>query len=136
MHIKLASYNLHMALEKAFAINASPSNIWDTLVSEFATADESTYEVEQSIINEFIALNVKFQDGIRAPITYRLMPRDDHTEVVATMHPVGLRYTIFKIITLGRADVNYEMGLAVGLSNLKRAVEGEQVGREPEVELD
>ena len=40
------------------------------------------------------------------------------------MHPEGLRYTIFKIITLGRSDINYEMGLVVGLSNLKAAVEG------------
>lgn len=113
-----------MPLEKAFAINANPSKVWDVLVSEFPIADEDAYEIEQTIINEFLALNVKFQDGIRAHITYRLIPHDDHTEVVATMHPVGLRYAVFKAITLGRADVNYELGLAVGLSNLKQAVEG------------
>lgn len=117
-----------MALEKAFAINAEPPRIWDALVSEFRLANEGAYEVEQSIINEYLALRVKFQDGIEAQITYRLIPKDDHTEVVASMQPEGLRYAIFKMITLGRADINYEMGLVVGLSNLKAAVEGGQNG--------
>lgn len=119
-----------MALEKAFAIKAAPSKIWDVLVSDFRLADDSSYEVEQSIINEYLALNVRFQDGIRAQITYKLVPRDDHTEVIATMHPVGLRYAIFKAITLGRADINYELGLVVGLSNLKEAVEGTASGND------
>jgi hypothetical protein len=114
-----------MAIEKAFAINAEPPKVWDALVSEFNLADESFYEVEQSIINEFLALRVTFQDGIEAQITYRLVPRDDHTEVVATMQPEGLRYAIFRMITMGRSDINYEMLLVVGLSNLKAAVEGE-----------
>ena len=113
-----------MAIEKAFAINAAPPKVWDALVSEFNLADESIYEVEKSIINEFLALRVTFQDGIEAQITYRLIPRDDHTEVIATMQPEGLRYAIFRMITMGRSDVNYEMVLVVGLSNLKAAVEG------------
>jgi len=112
-----------MAIEKAFAINASPSEIWDTLVRDFSMAEEGVYEVEKSIINELLALRVKFQDGIEAQIEYRLVPRDNHTEVVATMYPEGLRYAIFKMMTLGRADINYELSLAVGLSNLKSAVE-------------
>ena len=113
-----------MAIEKVFAINAAPPKVWDALVSEVNLADESIYEVEQSIINEFLALRVTFQDGIEAQITYRLIPRDDHTEVIATMQPEGLRYAIFRMITMGRSDVNYEMVLVVGLSNLKAAVEG------------
>lgn len=113
-----------MAIEKAFAINAEPPKVWDALVSEFNLADDSTYEVEQSIINEFLALRVTFQDGIEAQITYRLIPKDGHTEVVATMQPEGLRYAIFRMITMGRSDINYEMVLVVGLSNLKAAVEG------------
>jgi hypothetical protein len=111
-------------MEKAFAIHAEPPKVWDALVSEFTLADRDSYEVEKSIINEFLALRVTFQDGIQAQITYRLIPKDDHTEVIATMHPEGLRYAIFKMITLGRSDINYEMGLVVGLSNLKAAVEG------------
>ena len=111
-------------MEKAFAINAEPPKIWEALVAEFNLADESTYEVEQSITNEFLALRVRFQDGIEAQITYRLIPRDDHTEVIATIQPEGFRYALFRIITMGRSDINYEMILVVGLANLKEAVEG------------
>ena len=111
-------------MEKAFAINAEPPKIWDALVAEFNLADESIYEVEQSIINEFLALRVKLQDGIEAQITYRLVPQDGHTVVIATIQPEGLRYALFRIITMGRSDINYEMSLVVGLSNLKEAVEG------------
>ncbi len=113
-----------MAVEKAFAINAEPPKIWDALTREINLAEEDVYEVEESIINEYLALRVKFQDGIEAHISYRLIPRDDHTEVVATMHPEGLRYAVFQMITFGRSDINYEMGLVVGLANLKAAVEG------------
>ena len=113
-----------MSIEKAFAINAEPPRIWDALTKEISLAEEDVYEVEESIINEYLALRVRFQDGIEAQISYRLVPRDDHTEVVATMQPEGLRYAIFQMITLGRSNVNYEMGLVVGLANLKEAVEG------------
>jgi len=113
-----------MAVEKAFAINAEPPKIWDELTKEIGLADEGVYEIEESIINEYLALRVKFQDGIEAQISYRLIPRDDHTEVVATMQPEGFRYAIFQMITFGRSNINYEMGLVVGLANLKEAVEG------------
>lgn len=113
-----------MAVEKAFAINAEPSEIWAVLTSEMNLAEQDVYEVEESIVNEYLALRVRFQDGIEAHISYRLIPRDDHTEVVATMHPEGMRYAIFQMITFGRSNINYEMGLVVGLANLKAAVEG------------
>ena len=113
-----------MAVEKAFAINAEPSKIWEVLTSEFNLAEQGVYEVEESIVNEYLALRVKFQDGIEAQISYRLIPRDDHTEVIATMQPEGMRYAIFQMITFGRSNTNYEMGLVVGLANLKAAVEG------------
>ena len=111
-------------LEKAFAIKAEPAAIWDALTGELEVADDTSYEVERAIPNELLSLWVDLQGGIRANITYRLIPRDDHTEVVATMEPTGLRYTLFRIITLGRGDTNYEMILVEGLANLKRAVEG------------
>lgn len=114
-----------MAVEKAFAINAEPSKIWDVLTSDINLAEQGVYEVEESITNEYLALHVKFQDGIEAHISYRLIPHDDHTEVIATMHPEGLRYAIFQMITFGRSNINYEMGLVVGLANLKAAVEGD-----------
>ena len=114
-----------MAVEKAFAINAEPAKICEVLTSEISLAEQGVFEVEESITNEYLALRVRFQDGIEAHISYRLIPRDDHTEVVATMHPEGMRYAIFQMITFGRSNINYEMGLVVGLANLKAAVEGD-----------
>jgi len=112
-------------LEKAFAIKADPAAIWSALTRELALADEAAYTVERAVTNESLSIWVDLQLGIRAVITYRLIPREDHTEVVATMAPQGLRYLLFRLLTLGRADVNYELALVQGLSNLKRAVEGE-----------
>ena len=114
-----------MALEKAFAIKAEPADIWRALTGELQVSDEAAYSIEQSITNELLSLWVDLQGGIRAIITYRLIPREGHTEVLATMEPQGLRYAIFRMMTLGRADTNYELLLVEGLANLKRAVEGD-----------
>jgi len=122
-------------LEKAFAINATPEAIWRALTDELQVDDAAAYEIEQSIPNELLALWVDIQPGVRARITYRLTPRDGHTEVTATMEPEGLRYVIFRMLTLGRAEVNYELMLAEGLANLKRAVENGAAGAEPERRL-
>ena len=113
-----------MALEKAFAIKAEPAAIWEALTGELEVADDSDYRVERAVTNEFLSLWVDLAGGIPAIVSYQLIPRDDHTEVVATMEPQGLRYAIFRMITFGRADTNYEMLLAQGLANLKQAVEG------------
>ena len=112
-----------MTLEKAFAIKAEPAAIWQALTAELAQAEQGAYEVERAVTNESLSIWVTLQMGVRAAITYRLIPREDHTEVVATMAPQGFRYVLFRILTLGRADVNYELALAQGLSNLKAAVE-------------
>jgi hypothetical protein len=113
-----------MALEKAFAIKGEPAAIWDALTAELGGADESAFEVERAVTNQELSLRVRLQGGIRALVTYRLIPREGHTEVVATMEPEGLRYAIARMLTLGGADTNYEMVLAQGLANLKQAVEG------------
>ena len=113
-----------MALEKAFAIKAEPAAVWRALTGELEIADEATFSIEQVVANELLSLWVNLQGGVRSLLTYRLVPREDHTEVVATMEPHGLRYTVFRAITLGRADTNYELLLVEGLANLKRAVEG------------
>ena len=105
-------------------IKAEPANIWRALTGELEVADEGHYSIEQAIPNELLSLWVDLQGGISALVTYRLIPRDDHTEVVATMEPQGFRYAIFRILTMGRADINYEMVLVEGLANLKAAVEG------------
>ncbi len=113
-----------MALEKAFAIKAEPAAIWRALTGELQVADREAYTIERSVPNELLSLWVNLHGGIRAMLTYRLVPQGDRTEVVATMEPQGLRYAIFRIITLGRADTNYELVLVQGLANLKQAVEG------------
>ena len=113
-----------MVLEKVFAIKAEPAAIWEALTGELTVADEGAYEVERAIPNELLSLWVEIQGGIRAILTYRLIPRGDHTEVSATMEPLGFRYAMFRMLTLGRADANYELLLVEGLSNLKQAVEG------------
>ncbi len=113
-----------MPLEKAFAIKADPAAIWCALTGELEVADAAHYTIERAVPNELLSLRVALQGGIHAALTYRLIPRKDETEVVATMEPQGLRYAIFRAITLGRADVNYEMLLVQGLANLKLAVEG------------
>ena len=112
-----------MVLEKAFAIKAEPAAIWHALTGELEVADESAYSVERAVPNELLSLWVELQGGVRAILSYRLIPRDDHTEVVATMEPQGFRYAVFRILTMGRADTNYELLLVEGLSNLKQAVE-------------
>lgn len=112
-------------LEKAFAIRAEPAVIWDTLAGELRLADETRCRVERAIPGRELSLSVELQGGVSAALTYQLIPRDDYTEVVATMVPYGFRYAVFRIITLGRADTNYELLLAQGLANLKRAVEGD-----------
>ncbi|MEX0787142.1 MAG: hypothetical protein WD939_10935 [Dehalococcoidia bacterium] len=117
-----------MVLEKAFAIRAEPAAIWDALTGELEVADKSAYAVDRAVTNQFLSLWVDLEGGIRANITYTIIPKDDHTEVVATMEPEGLRYAVFRMLTLGRTDTNYEMLLVEGLANLKRAVEEKAEG--------
>jgi hypothetical protein len=110
-------------LEKAFAINAPPEAIWRALQADLAEGDLDQFSVERSVANELLELQVRLQGGVDAALTYKLIPRDEHTEVVATIEPSGFRYLIFRIITLGRANVNYEFVLVQGLASLKQAVE-------------
>ena len=116
-----------MALEKAFAIKGEPAAIWRALTGELEVADATAYTIERAVPNELLSLWVDLDGGVRALLTYRLIPRDDHTEVVATMEPHGLRYAIFRIITFGRADTGFELVLVQGLANLKEAVESTDV---------
>ena len=105
------SYNEPVPIEKAFAIHATPAAIWQALTGDLELGDRGAYEIERAVANESISLWVQFQGGIRARLTYKLIPQDGHTEVVATMEPEGVRYAFFKIMTLGRANVNYEIAL-------------------------
>ena len=126
-----------MTLEKAFAIKAEPAAIWRALTGELEVADETNYTVERAIPNELLSLWVDLQGGIRAILTYRINPREEDTEVVATMEPLGLRYAISRILTMGRIDTNYELLLVEGLANLKQTVEfGDEPPAEPQASED
>ena len=112
-----------MAIEKVFAISATPQAIWQALTGDLELGDSAVYEIERAVANESLSLWVQLQGGIRARMTYKIVPQSEHTEVVATMEPEGVRYAFFKIITFGRANTNYEIALVEGLANLKRSVE-------------
>lgn len=117
---------MRVGIEKAFAIKAPPTDIWMALTGDLQLGDASKYEIERAIANQRLSLWVELQGGIRAYLTYTLIPHDDHTEVVATMAPEGFRYSVLRFITFGRADTNYEIALVEGLANLKRIVEEKQ----------
>ena len=118
-----------MGIEKAFAIQADPAVIWRELIRELAQASPGSHTVERSLEGRELAVRVELQRGIEAVITYQLIPREDHVEVVARMEPQGFRYALLRAITLGRYDLGYELALAQGLSNLKEAAEA-SAGRE------
>jgi hypothetical protein len=56
-------------------------------------------------------------------LTYQLNPKPGYTEVVGTITPIGWKYTIFRVITLGMRDQGFEIALVEALANLKAAVE-------------
>jgi hypothetical protein len=120
-----------MALEKAFAIHAEPAVIWRELTRELAQAPPGSHTIERSVPDRELAVRVELQGGIEAVIIYQLIPREGYVEVVARMEPQGFRYSFMRAITLGRYDVGYQLALAEGLSNLKKAAEA-AAGREQE----
>jgi hypothetical protein len=109
--------------EKAFAINAEPAVIWRELTRELAEAGPGSHTIERSVKEQELSVRVTLHNDIEALITYQLIPRDEYVEVVARMEPQGLRYALLRAMTLGRYDVGYELALAEGLSNLKKAAE-------------
>ena len=118
-------------MEKAFAIHAEPAVIWRELTRELAQAPPGSHTIERSLEERELVVRVELQDGIEAVITYELIPRGDHVEVVARMEPRGFRYSFLRAVTLGHCDTGYELALAEGLSNLKQASEA-AAGREQE----
>jgi hypothetical protein len=112
-----------VTIEKVFAIEAEPAAIWEALWSDLANGDESAYSVEHSTWPESLTLRVKLS-GMPCELTYRIEPRDGHCEVSADITPLSSRYGLYQVLTFGHLKRNYELVLAVGLSNLKAAVEG------------
>ena len=114
-----------MPIEKAFAINAPPREIFAAIERDLAAAGEhagDTFEVLRREPDTSIDLRVTI-GGVPCWLTYRLVPRETDTEVVALLTPFGFKYTFFRIVTLGLRDQGFEMALVQGLANLKAAVE-------------
>jgi hypothetical protein len=110
-----------VAIEKAFAIEAEPARVWEALWSEAADDGE---RIQLEGFNWPHSLTVRVDlGGIPALITYRLLPREGHTEVVATLEPLGVRYVLLQVLSLGRMRVGFEMLIVQWLANLKAAVE-------------
>ena len=114
-----------MAIEKAFAINATPHNIFAAIERDLASAGQhagETFEVIKRDPERSIDLRVTI-GNVPCWLTYRLEPRAEHTEVVATLVPFGWKYALFKMMTFGLRDQNFEIALVEGLANLKAEVE-------------
>jgi hypothetical protein len=117
-----------MPIEKAFAIEASPYDIYAALERDLAGASQhagETFEVLRRDPGRAIDLRVTIA-GVPCWLTYRLEPRDTYTEVIALLTPFGMKYTLFRIMTLGLRDQGFEVALVEGLANLKAAVESER----------
>jgi len=121
-----------MPIEKAFAIEASPYDIYAALERDLSGASEhagETFEVLRRDPGRAIDLRVTMA-GVPCWLTYRIEPRETYTEVVALLTPFGLKYTLFRIMTLGLRDQGFEVALVQGLANLKEAVESERRARD------
>ena len=116
-----------MAIEKAFLIEAAPAAIWEALWSELSEGEPGSFSVENSNWPNLLCLKVNLS-GTQALITYRLISKDDQTEVSATLEPLSPRYPLYQMLTLGHFRTNWEMILVEGLANLKEAVEGVSPG--------
>ena len=115
-----------MPIEKAFAIQASPLTIYSAIEAELAEAwsnEGDTFQVLRREPGRAIELRVTI-GGVPCWLTYQIEQAADHSEVVARLTPFGLKYALFRILTLGQSRQGYEIALVQGLANLKAAVEG------------
>lgn len=116
-------YSYSVAIEKAFAINAEPAEIWAALWQDLSRGEEGHFKVETSTWPTLLAIQVKLGD-LPARLTYRIESKDGHCEVAVTLDPLSSRYRLYQFLTLGHLRRNYEILLVQGLVNLKQAVEG------------
>jgi hypothetical protein len=119
-----------VSIEKAFAINAAPREIYAALERDLADAAEhegTTHEVLRRERDRSIDLRVTI-GIVPCLLRYRIEPAAEHTEVVASLTPYGWRYAMFQIVTLGMRRTIFEFALVDALANLKAAVEGDRTG--------
>jgi hypothetical protein len=116
-----------MPIEKAFAIRATPYQIYAALDRDLRSAEADgagDFEVLARHPGRSLELRVTM-GGIPCWLRYDLTPQDGATEVTATLTPFGLRYTVYKIVTLGMRDHAFALALVQGLANLKAELEGD-----------
>jgi hypothetical protein len=112
-----------MSIEKAFAIKATPQEIYQALERDVARgAGDPGFEVLRRERDREIELRVTM-GGIPCWLTYRLEPKPGYTEVVALLTPFGMKAALFRIMTFGMHDHGFEVALVQGLANLKESVE-------------
>jgi hypothetical protein len=112
-------------IEKAFAIRATPREIYAAIERDLASAAEyegTTHEVLRREPERSLEMRVTI-GIVPCLLTYRITPRTDDTEVAATLVPHGWRYVAFQIATLGMRRSFFEFALVDALANLKSAVE-------------
>lgn len=116
-----------MPIEKAFAINAPPHEIYAALERDLDIARREggdEFQILRRDPGRAIALRVSM-GGISCWLNYSLKPNvDGSTEVAAMLTPFGLKYTVFRIVTLGMRDHAFALALVQGLANLKAELEG------------
>jgi hypothetical protein len=112
-----------MPIQKVFAINAEPADIWSMLWLELSQGDQSRFQILKSKWPESLAIEVDV-GGLPSRITYTIEPQDGHCEVTAAIEPLSRRYALLQVLTLGKMRTNYELMLAQALVNLKEALEG------------
>ncbi len=116
-----------LAIEKAFAINATPERIYAALERELAEASteaDGAFEVLRREPGRSLELRVTIGD-VPCWLTYQIAAKDGYTEVSGRLTPFGLRYLLFRTITLGLRDQGFALALVQGLVNLKEALEAE-----------
>jgi hypothetical protein len=117
------------AIERAFAINATPETIWDALWHDLSQGDEAAFTVETSTWPRTLSILVSL-GGMPSRLVYSLEPRDGHTEVSVLVDALSWRYALYQVVTFGHYRRNLELMLTVALSNLKTALEGEALSPE------
>ena len=126
-----------MPIEKVFAINAPPSDIYAALQRDLAASSEhegDVYDIVRRERDREIELRVTM-GGVPCFLTYTLEQKSEYTEVTASLIPLGWRWVMFNIATMGMRRNNFEMILVQGLANLKAEVEGDLSGEDEEVEI-
>jgi hypothetical protein len=116
-----------MTIERAFAINATPTRIFSAIERDLGDASEfegETFEVIERDAPRAITMRVTI-GGVPCRLRYVIEQKSDHTEVVGTLEPYGWKHAAFKVMTFGMREQNYAIVLTQALANLKEAVEAE-----------